>query len=191
MDEREVIVEDNGRGISADVLPRLFQCGAAFGEKNGQGLGLFSVRQILTDLGGQIHLESQVGARTKAILTLPLHSPDSFIARKKTNTANGFLMDMNHGNRAEQSGLNVMERAAIQSNAILVMNDFECTEVLERAARIAVPMFLKYLLARLAVAQLSIGRCRFSNWSSPESSRYRVSFHVFVCLRALAEPSFV
>jgi hypothetical protein len=64
-------------------------------------------------------------------------------------------MDMNLGNQEEESGLDVIEREAIQSNAILVTNDFECAEVLERAAKIALPVLPKPILAQLAANSFS------------------------------------
>lgn len=198
LNEIQVVVEDNGRGISPAILPRLFQKGATFEKKNGQGLGLFSARQILTDLGSRIHLESQVGVGTKAVLTLPVasstrilralpdlsgqiavldddplihslvdqafsgavsvehfDSPDAFSDWTRANTASGFLIDMNLGSHTEESGLDVIEREAIQRNAVLVTNDFDCVNVLARAGKLAVPVFPKPLLAKLAVARVS------------------------------------
>lgn len=56
-------VVDDGPGIPADVLPRLFRpfsCGSSDGASTG--LGLFVTRRILEQQGGTIDVESVVGA---------------------------------------------------------------------------------------------------------------------------------
>jgi signal transduction histidine kinase len=55
--ELKVTVQDDGRGLDADVadLQRLFEKG--FTTTDGSGLGLFHVAQILDDLGGSITAE--------------------------------------------------------------------------------------------------------------------------------------
>ena len=53
-------VEDDGIGIPADVLPRLFD--PFFSTKEGgSGLGLALTQQIVKDHGGDLAVESTVG----------------------------------------------------------------------------------------------------------------------------------
>jgi PAS domain S-box-containing protein len=69
----EVIVKDTGSGIDPQHLPKLFE--PFFTTKppgSGTGLGLAIARQIATEHGGSIRLESAPGEGTRAILTLPL-----------------------------------------------------------------------------------------------------------------------
>ncbi|MFH1035698.1 MAG: ATP-binding protein [Pseudomonadota bacterium] len=68
--ELALVVSDQGRGFSAGQLDRL--------PGQGQGLGLFSIREQLRGLGGSLHIDSRPGGETRVTLRLPLgaHGPD-------------------------------------------------------------------------------------------------------------------
>ncbi|HTP51370.1 MAG TPA: ATP-binding protein [Anaeromyxobacteraceae bacterium] len=71
---RRVVVEvaDNGSGIPPDILPRIFD--AFFSTKpsgQGCGLGLFLSRGIVSDLGGEICVESEAGKGSTFRVSLP------------------------------------------------------------------------------------------------------------------------
>ncbi len=51
-------VADEGRGIPADVLPKLFRPFATFGKEGGCGLGLALSRELLASMRGSIRAES-------------------------------------------------------------------------------------------------------------------------------------
>ncbi len=63
-------VLDNGPGISADVLPKLFR--PFFTTKvNGTGLGLAVVQKILLQHGGRVEAQNRSGGGAEFIVTLP------------------------------------------------------------------------------------------------------------------------
>lgn len=65
-----VIVEDDGPGIPPENLPRIFD--PFFTTKEGgTGLGLPIVRQIVTQHGGEVTVDSQPGAGTRVLVLLP------------------------------------------------------------------------------------------------------------------------
>jgi signal transduction histidine kinase len=65
-----IAVEDNGVGIPADVLPRLFD--PFFSTKEGgSGLGLALTQQIVKDHGGDLSVESTVGKGTIFTVSVP------------------------------------------------------------------------------------------------------------------------
>lgn len=73
----ELQIEDNGVGISADDLPRLFerfyQVDKARGPQRGTGLGLAITQEIVHAHGGEIVIESNgMGKGTTATVKLPL-----------------------------------------------------------------------------------------------------------------------
>ena len=69
-------VADAGVGIPPDVLPRVFE--PFFTTKpvgEGTGLGLFVCQGIVTEMGGEITAESEVGKGTTFRVTLPAADP--------------------------------------------------------------------------------------------------------------------
>lgn len=67
----EIEVQDDGVGIPANVLPRLFD--PFFSTKEGgSGLGLALTQQIVRDHGGDLRVDSVVGRGTTFILSVPL-----------------------------------------------------------------------------------------------------------------------
>jgi signal transduction histidine kinase len=67
-------IVDNGRGIPAELLPKLTQKGATFGKAGGHGLGLHHARRMLESWGGGLAITSQYGRGTTVTLTLPVAS---------------------------------------------------------------------------------------------------------------------
>jgi two-component system nitrogen regulation sensor histidine kinase GlnL len=68
----EIIIEDNGPGVPADILPILFDPFVTT-KVNGSGLGLALVAKIIGDHGGVIDSDSRPG-RTRFRILLPVAS---------------------------------------------------------------------------------------------------------------------
>jgi signal transduction histidine kinase len=66
-------IMDTGCGMSADVLARAFEpCFSTRGPREGRGMGLWSVREFIGGLGGQIVIRSAENKGTSAELLFPL-----------------------------------------------------------------------------------------------------------------------
>jgi signal transduction histidine kinase len=61
----QVVVTDEGSGIALDVLPKLFEFGVTTKGRQGNGMGLWTVRKILTKHGGDVKVESTWGKGTR------------------------------------------------------------------------------------------------------------------------------
>lgn len=86
----EISVRDNGSGIPADELSRIFERfyqldkARTGGKERGVGLGLAIAREIIHAHRGQIHARSQVGQGSNFIVRLPVaHPEDSTLALSK------------------------------------------------------------------------------------------------------------
>lgn len=67
----QVLVRDNGLGISKDSMEKIWEPGYSKGRSSGFGLGF--VRQIAHEHQGEVELESQEGSYTIARLQIPYH----------------------------------------------------------------------------------------------------------------------
>jgi signal transduction histidine kinase len=66
-------VKDNGRGIAANDLERVFELFRRAGDQDqrGEGIGLAHVRSLIRNLGGDITVHSELGKGSTFVLTLP------------------------------------------------------------------------------------------------------------------------
>lgn len=74
-DKYEIIVEDNGEGISEESLPKVFDMFyRASNTSVGTGLGLYICKEIITKLNGNIKVDSAVGMGSIFKISLPFQS---------------------------------------------------------------------------------------------------------------------
>lgn len=74
----QIVVTDQGRGIQTDDLPLIFdefERGQLAEADGGTGLGLSSVRQLVSLHGGDVSIASAVGEGTAVTVQLPLARP--------------------------------------------------------------------------------------------------------------------
>lgn len=67
-------ISDNGRGISAEALPKIFKPFFTT-RKEGTGLGLSLANSIVQSHGGRIEVTSTIGKGSQFKVCLPLHPP--------------------------------------------------------------------------------------------------------------------
>ena len=70
-DAVEVVVSDEGIGMSAEMLTTLFTFGLSTKGDEGNGLGLWTVKHLLAKHGGEVTVESAPGAGTRFRLRWP------------------------------------------------------------------------------------------------------------------------
>ncbi|MFQ5743869.1 MAG: ATP-binding protein [Acidobacteriota bacterium] len=78
-DRGGLLIEDTGCGIPADSLDRIFERfyradSARSREVGGTGLGLAIVKHLVQKMGGQVHVESELGKGSRFTVLLPLAS---------------------------------------------------------------------------------------------------------------------
>ncbi len=67
----EIVVADQGSGIAPEFMPTLFEFGRSTKGDQGNGVGLWTVRYIVTRHGGDIWVESTLGIGTTFTLRWP------------------------------------------------------------------------------------------------------------------------
>jgi two-component system, OmpR family, sensor kinase len=71
----QVVVRDEGPGIPAELLPRLFERFASGHGSAGLGLGLYVARRIIEAHGGRLSAESSLGQGARFLIELPAQLP--------------------------------------------------------------------------------------------------------------------
>ncbi|MDP3276318.1 MAG: HAMP domain-containing sensor histidine kinase [Deltaproteobacteria bacterium] len=70
----EIVISDNGRGLTEDQIARLFQPFVRLtSTEGGHGLGLTIVRRVCERMNGSVRVQSVVGAGASFVVTLPFH----------------------------------------------------------------------------------------------------------------------
>lgn len=73
----QIVFSDNGKGIGAEHLPKLFQMFFRASEESyGSGLGLYITKQVIEKLGGKIKVNSGLGVGTTFSIWLPDLKPE-------------------------------------------------------------------------------------------------------------------
>jgi signal transduction histidine kinase len=85
-----VMVADNGPGISADLVPQLFNIFESTKGARGTGIGLAVSQKIIREHGGDIFVESRPGEGARFTLEWPIidQEPGSSIDEHKTGAEN-------------------------------------------------------------------------------------------------------
>ena len=75
-------LSDNGKGIPSEIIANLGQRGFTYGKEGGSGLGLFHAQSLLSQQGGNLTIQSEVGRGTTVSLHLPMaKAPVWFVER--------------------------------------------------------------------------------------------------------------
>ncbi len=118
-------VTDTGVGISAEDINRVFEPffqadDSASRKFGGAGLGLTIVRRLVNAMGGQCHIESQLGQGTHVWFTIPMAlAPDEAVATKDG------VPQTDRAGRDEQSALRVLIAEDNAMNLLLVQKMVE------------------------------------------------------------------
>ncbi len=74
----EILIQDNGKGIPAEILRQLGQPGVTYGKEDGHGLGVYYAKNTLESWGGKLIIESEIGKGTIVKVCLPRTPPPSW-----------------------------------------------------------------------------------------------------------------
>jgi signal transduction histidine kinase len=89
----ELQISDTGIGISAGRMQSIFDPFSTHGKRNGTGLGLTIAQNVISEHGGDIHVDSEEGVGTTFTLQMPLRpqmTTSSAMTAITVDTLNGF-----------------------------------------------------------------------------------------------------
>jgi signal transduction histidine kinase len=86
-DHVEIVVTDEGAGISPDLVPAIFQFGQTTKGAQGNGMGLWTVKHIVDKHGGEIRVKSQPGQGAAFLINWPRYQPRSGNTSRPSNGA--------------------------------------------------------------------------------------------------------
>ncbi|MBX2994114.1 MAG: HAMP domain-containing histidine kinase [Bdellovibrionaceae bacterium] len=66
-----VSIQDNGKGIAPELLPKVREKGFTHGKENGSGLGLYYAEKLMEEAQGGLTIESELGKGTTVSLMFP------------------------------------------------------------------------------------------------------------------------
>lgn len=78
----EIHVQDDGRGIPAEIIPTLTKRGETHGKADGNGLGLYHAKTTVEALGGKMSIQSEIGRGTTVLISLPRATPPEWFLKK-------------------------------------------------------------------------------------------------------------
>ncbi len=74
----EVLVEDNGKGMSPDILAKVTEKGFSHAKARGSGIGLYNAANNIRNWGGEISIASEEGVGTAIKIHFPIVSRPSW-----------------------------------------------------------------------------------------------------------------
>ncbi|MFN7685687.1 MAG: sensor histidine kinase, partial [Oligoflexia bacterium] len=116
-------VRDSGKGIPADVIPRLMSRGESYGKKDGSGLGLFHAKTTVERWGGSIGIASAPGVGTEVTIKFPKVPPPSWYASALLVPAAAKIVILDDDESIHQIWRTRFAHEAIDSARLLHFND--------------------------------------------------------------------
>ncbi len=127
-----VEVEDTGIGIREENIPKLFALYERVQEGEteqrnveGTGLGLSICREILTELGGQIHVESEYHVGSTFSFDLPQEADSSVYLLDAPSFDHVNVLMYEKSDQAQEALMNVMESLHVSCSYPVDGKDFE------------------------------------------------------------------
>jgi CheY-like chemotaxis protein len=124
----DLVVEDNGAGIPAQILDKVFQpFVTSKGSGQGTGLGLALVRELAEEAGGQVRAENLPSGGARITLSLPLAHAAAPSAAAPSAAARILVVD-------DEPGIRKLICRALEAEGLAVKEAASATGALEAIA---------------------------------------------------------
>jgi signal transduction histidine kinase len=113
VDSVVIVLADSGEGIAKDELDLIFDPMFSTKQGRGTGLGLTIVKQIISEHGGEVEVESEPGRQTVFRITLPLQASRVRVATESTGASTA----------AREQNVEAIEDAALAIKGSALVNE--------------------------------------------------------------------
>lgn len=87
-----ILIEDNGKGIESELIPKIVEKGKSFGKPDGNGLGLYHATETLKSWGAYLKIESTLKIGTKVRIYLEKKLPPLWFVSEITIEENSIIV---------------------------------------------------------------------------------------------------
>ncbi len=138
----QIVVQDTGIGMSEEFLTKLFEPYAretrfSTRQINGTGLGMPIVKNLVTQMSGQIHVESKLGEGTSFVITVPLMPVEEKLPGKEPEpeSAVEFSLEGKHILLVEDNVINMeIAEEILSENGLIIDQAWNGEEAVEKFA---------------------------------------------------------
>ena len=139
----QITVKDTGIGMSEEFLSKLFEPYAretrfSTRQITGTGLGMPIVKNLVTQMSGQIHVESTLGEGTSFVITVPLMPVEETGQKQRDEaetSADGFSLEGKHILLVEDNVINMeIAQEILSENGLLIDEAWNGEEAVEKFA---------------------------------------------------------
>lgn len=110
----QLSIKDNGSGIPADILPKIFEREFTHGKKTGTGLGLYQAKAAIEWSGGQLQVQTVIGQGTTFVISIPKEKKPSWISESLQVDVEQSVYIVDDDQNILQSWRSVLEAATVQ-----------------------------------------------------------------------------
>jgi|GEM_PF-6043576 len=144
-----IVVEDNGIGMSRELLEKMRQIPHSFGKVNGHGLGLRHAQKVMQKIGTFAMIDSELGVGTKIILAIPLLPRPTWLEDRLSLQENDRFIVLDDDDCAHElwkKRLELIEKFNLKSRALLVTSSFDDQHLQRSVEKLGIKMMPKFLI---------------------------------------------
>jgi|GEM_PF-1849342 len=139
-----IIVEDNGKGISEDLIPKIFDRGFTHDKEEGSGLGLYHAKQMITQWKGTIEVVSSRGKGSTIRICLPKAPAPRWFANSIVIDPGMTIVILDDDMSIHEIWNNRFRKAGIDNPVVHLMNIDECEQFLDRSKPLSAAYLFDY-----------------------------------------------
>lgn len=131
IDRVSITIQDNGKGISKQVLERLGEMGVTHGKEgtqSGSGLGVYHAKKTIEACGGTFEIQTKEGQGTSMIMTFDIVPTPNWFVEKLYLASNSVVVSLDDDISIHQIWKGRLESSKSSENKIMLLTFTSGTE---------------------------------------------------------------